>query len=356
MSLVKDLRVLLAPALITLPLAAAPAALIVPVEIAVITAWAGLLFCRLFRNKGLILSVLAITALAYVYGQELSKQESYWFYLCLASLSVSLVVYFSTIEPKPMPAPLKSATEPEPLPEVKEDPELIELRKQVQHLVQWQYRAVEVEQALEQERSLHQQNSDNNVQANFKIKDLEHALQESLEKIKAFEEATKTVDEKNDKYEKLQQDHQKLLEQQAALNAEYSDLKTCFEHLNTELRLAEENNKQQCQTKEEEGEKVEAPLDLLTAWQEADREYRRYRGLHTQLRTQFDEQTQALEEARKERFNAIEQLNNENIRWKEHQWEDAQTHLEHTAKLLSELTAKEEEVLALEGLLARARL
>ncbi|MFA6915725.1 MAG: hypothetical protein WC222_04955 [Parachlamydiales bacterium] len=354
MSLVKDLRVLIAPAFITLPLVATPAALLIPVEIAVITAWTGLLFCRLFRNSGLIFSVIALAILAYIYGGELTKYEGYWFYLCLASLCASLFVYTTTVEPPQNKIPAATPKDVEPEPEVKVDPEVIELRKQLQQLVQWQYRAVEAEQALEQEKALYSQNVDNASQASAKVIELEQTLRIAQSQIASYQEAGERIDENKVLFEKLKEEHAQVLENFVKVQAEHADLTTCFRHLNEELRLAEEKCKQ-IQVKEEVENTLETPQDLLSAWQEADREYRRYRGLHQQLREQFETQSQALEEARKDRFIALEELNSERIKLKESQWEDAQSHLEHTSKLVAELSAKEEELLALEELITKTK-
>lgn len=357
MALLKDLRVLVAPAFITLPLVATPAALLIPVEIAVMTAWCGLLFCRLFRNTGLIFSVIALVILAYIYGSELTKQEGYWFYLCLSSLVASLFVYTTTVEPPPKtvatPTPKPEVIEPE----IKENPEILELRKQLQQMVQWQYRAIEAEQALEQEKSLYLQNQETNSEAIQKVSEFEERVKELQCKLSSFEAADVRIDENQAILEKLRDEHQQLLEKYSKAEIEHADMATCFRHLNEELRLSEERCKLLQSSKEsaQVENAIETPQDLMSAWQEADRELRRYRGLHQQLREQFDTQSQALEEARKERFLALEELSSTQIKLKDSQWDDAQAHLEHTSKLVAELTAKEDEILSLEEILSKTK-
>lgn len=333
------LRPLLAPALATVPLAVAPPALFVFAEGLVAAAWVGLPLCALYRGKGLFITLAALTALTVWYAYLLQPLELYWLITCAISLGCSLMAYLSLTENK-----VEQKIEPQQVAVNEPDPELLELRKQVQGLVQWQYRAIEAEQALEQERYQVAQCRAALEADKKEPEPVPAPVQESV-----VEEPKVDVEELlRAQKERLDEEKAKVIEQLAALRSEHADLSTCYEHLNKELLLLQTEK-----PVEEKEEAVCAPADLYTAWQEADREHRKFKGLYVQLREQFDAQTKALDDSRRERFYAEEAVNQGLINKRESELEESFLQIKAWEKLTAALVAREEEIARLEEVVQR---
>lgn len=313
MPMLKEIFPLFSSALTLLPLLFAPYSLALLVKQLVITAWIGMPLSRLFQTKGRIFSwiILAVVAAWGGYAQT-NSYNAYWLYLCAASLACSTFLFSLRETNPPQPAPELPVFVPEP----PDNTELTELKKQIQQLVPWQYRALEAEQALEQERGQLALSAAKNEELGDKISILQKTLEEyevQNQKENQSECSIETLKALEAKFEKLQLEH--------------ADLTTCYQHLNNELQEAEKHKDIVKESEEYH------PQDLLKAWQESDREQRRYKGLYHQLQEQFEEQADTLKKNRKQLFETEEILNAERIAFFEMDLENGYAYIKALGEL-----------------------
>lgn len=292
-----------------LPLIFAPLSLMVYVKQLVLMTWFGISLGKIFNTKGTLLSLILLSSFAIWIGfSPITDYQKYWLYACAASLACSMLVYLLNEKKINLP------TLPEPS-EASENSELDDLKKQLKQLVQYQYRCLETEQALEHEKQRHQilkisfqSICEEKEELKIEAFNLQQTLQEVKQGSDSHQNETQVLIEKiknlNESFEKLQIEH--------------ADLSICYQHLNHELQVAEKK----CEQLETSNDNCYGPQNLLQAWQHSDREQRRFQGLYLQLQEQFEELSERLSLTRKQLFESEER--NESAKISKHE-----TELEH---------------------------